>query len=124
MSVVAKFTLDRFFTLFPKSLHIYRPQHDADSAPLNQYSSVFPAVSFEVKKAAQWRCQECRIDLSRPGHRSFLHTHHKNGIKSDNSPGNLKAVCIGCHANQPSHSHMKALPQYLEFIALKQTMAR
>jgi hypothetical protein len=124
LSAVAKFTLSNFFKLFPRSLHIYRPQHDSDNAPLNDYSSVFPAISLQVKQTAQWRCQDCRIDLSQPAHRAFLHTHHKNAIKSDNRPENLKAVCMQCHANQPSHSHMKSLPRYIEFIALKRLIMK
>lgn len=39
-------------------------------------------------------------------HRALLHVHHISGVKSDNRPSNLKALCIDCHSKQPKHEHM------------------
>jgi hypothetical protein len=124
LGIVKNFALEKFFSLFPKSLHVYRPQHTADTAPLNAYSSLFPAISLAVKKVAGFKCQQCRVDLSKPEHQQYLHCHHKNGIKSDNATGNLKAVCLSCHAEEPSHSHMKSLAEYKEFMALRPSLRR
>jgi hypothetical protein len=45
-----------------------------------------------------------------------LHAHHKNGEKSDNKKENIEILCIGCHAEEYAHSHMKSLPEYKNFI--------
>ncbi len=47
----------------------------------------------------------------------YLHVHHMNGLKNENSDKNLKAVCVHCHALEPSHSHITAMRQYREFEA-------
>lgn len=124
IGVVKDFALEKFFSLFPKSLHVYRPQHTADTAPINAYSSLFPSISLSVKKVAGFKCQQCRVDLSMPEHQQYLHCHHKNGIKSDNATANLTAVCLGCHADEPSHSHMKSLAEYKAFMALRPSLRR
>ena len=49
-----------------------------------------------------WRCEECQIALN--GDRYFLHTHHIWGTRH-NELKDLKALCIGCHAEQPSENH-------------------
>ena len=46
--------------------------------------------------------------------RKFLHAHHLRGTRYNQSE-DLRALCIGCHAEQPRHQ-MKGLPYYLEFI--------
>lgn len=49
--------------------------------------------------------------------KSFLHTHHKDGYKSNNQRGNLQALCIGCHLTKPDHTHLRNLPDYRKFIS-------
>jgi len=70
-------------------------------------------------QATKWRrgyrCdnKKCRINLT--NHRKFLHAHHINGQKSDNSPDNIKLLCIKCHAEEYLHGHLKSLPEYIKF---------
>ena len=45
----------------------------------------------------------------------YLHVHHINGLKYENNDENLKAVCVHCHALEPSHGHVTAMRQYREF---------
>lgn len=47
----------------------------------------------------------------------YLHVHHMNGLKNENGDKNLKAVCVRCHALEPSHSRITAMRQYREFEA-------
>lgn len=108
ISFVESFKIKNFFEKYPKSLHGYIPKYNSDNAPLNKYPYDFKEISQEIKAASRWRCQCCDIDLSSSIDKKWLHVHHINGLKHDNSKKNLRALCIYCHANQPYHSrHMK-----------------
>ena len=107
------FTLEEFFTQYPRSLHTENPKYNSDNAPLNNYSDDFGEVSIKAKSAANWVCQKCSIDLS--SEKKFLHTHHMDGAKFDNSRDNLKVLCYGCHADEPGHQHMKRHPDFALF---------
>jgi hypothetical protein len=121
MRLVNSFTLDRFFEKFSRSLHTITPEHDSESAPLNDYAQDFSAKSNAARAAANWTCQNpsCSVRLDRQEYRRFLHVHHLNGLKSDDAANNLRVLCIGCHASEPNHGHMKSMPDYKTFIALK-----
>lgn len=119
--LVNSFTLDRFFERYPRSLHVITPEHDSDNAPLNDYAQDFSDRSNALRAAANWTCQNsgCRVRLVKLEHRRYLHVHHINGVKSDDAAHNHKVLCIGCHANEPSHGHMKGLPDYKAFMAIR-----
>jgi hypothetical protein len=116
--VVKKFQLKTFFKRYPKDLIPKRPDHTSDDAPLNDYTNDWEAVSERTKKARGHRCEnpDCSLLISRRDSK-YLHVHHENGLKYDNSERNLTVLCIRCHADQPQHGHMKKLPDYLAFIA-------
>ncbi len=79
-------------------------------------------VSTAYREKAGWRCEgpNCPSpDLSDPSLRRYLHVHHKNRNKSDMSIGNLSALCVYCHANQPQHGHMKPGKDYKDYIRMK-----
>jgi hypothetical protein len=109
---VSLFKIDHFFEIYPRSLQTTTPKYNSDNAPIDKYSDDFNAVSVKVKNDSGWRCQRCGIDLSEPAKRKRLHVHHKNGLKHDNSRGNLEALCIDCHSNEPNHGHMKNNPEF------------
>jgi hypothetical protein len=109
------FKIDRFFEKYPRSLHSQSPRYNSDNAPLDAYTEDFDEISKKIRNDIGWRCQKCGINLSKPRDRKWLHVHHINGRKSDNSKDNLEAICIGCHAEQPNHTHLKYSPDYNEF---------
>jgi len=115
--VVRGFSLDGFFSKYPKSLHLEAPRYNSDNAPLNNYAADFSHISDRLRAAARYRCQACNFDCSARGLRRFLHTHHIDGDKSNNSPLNLKVLCLDCHAKE--HHHMRTLPDFREFQAIK-----
>ena len=43
-------------------------------------------------------CERCGIKIDDPFDRQFIHTHHKNGEKTDNRESNLECLCIKCHS--------------------------
>jgi hypothetical protein len=121
---VASFRLDAFFAAFPRALLLATPSHQSDSAPINDYPDDFAEVSRRTKELRGWRCEaeSCGLDFSAVAHRKFLHLHHINGLKYDSRPENLALRCIGCHGDEPMHSHIKAIPDYLEFQRIKHTL--
>ncbi|MFQ3576949.1 MAG: HNH endonuclease signature motif containing protein [Cytophagales bacterium] len=107
------FSIDEFFQLYKKQT-VKKPKHTNITAPINNYTKDFDTIANELKSKKKYICESCSKDLSKD--KKFLHVHHIDGIKSNNSINNLKVVCIGCHANEPGHRHMKLLPEFREYI--------
>lgn len=68
------------------------------------YSADWPEISAQVRREANYCCEQCRVNLS--AHPSTLHVHHVNGVKNDNRRENLRPLCADCHRKQPMHDHM------------------
>jgi hypothetical protein len=117
--IVAEFSIAKFFEAFPKSLMSVKPTYDADNAPLNDYTTGWNKISKEAKIKAGYRCtnNSCGVSLTE-NHSQYLHVHHIDGQKSNNKKYNLKVLCVRCHANEPSHGHMKSGQDYQKFIAM------
>ncbi|ALP65205.1 HNH endonuclease family protein [Paraburkholderia caribensis] len=115
MRLVSGFALPDFFRKYPRDLMAVKPAHSADTAPLNVYAQDWPEVSERTKQQRGYRCGTCSIVLRQTDSR-FLHVHHRNGQKHDNRDSNLDVLCIGCHAEEPMHAHMKRLSDYKTYI--------
>ena len=118
---VRNFSILRFFELYPKTLHYDLPAHTEVTAPENKYSDDFAKISARNRSERGWRCEEagCGVVLSSPEYRKYLHVHHRDGLKNNNSPSNLKVLCLYCHSNQYQHHHMRSLPEYIEFMSIR-----
>jgi len=79
-------------------------------------------ISREYRKACNYRCLSCSVTCKEDS--SLLHLHHRNGDPSDNNPENLIVLCVDCHSNQPSHSHMKGNPKFKEQIKMIQNLRK
>jgi len=115
-SIVAGFSIRRFFDRYPRSLHITVPEYTSQTAPLNEYPENWEEISKELRRQLRYQCQSCKIELGE-AHKRFLHVHHVNGLRNDCRLENLSCLCIRCHANQPMHDQLKESTDYLEFIA-------
>ncbi|MCY4552794.1 MAG: hypothetical protein OXC79_03895 [Candidatus Poribacteria bacterium] len=85
--------------------------------PFFNYSSgEWQKRSQKCREKANWKCEQCRIDLNND--RRFLVAHHKWGTRF-NDPQDLMALCIRCHAEQPGGGHitLKYKPDYQEFMS-------
>ena len=119
-SHVEGFALDEFFGHYGKSMVREKPRWTASTMPTASYTDDFDEVSSRARAAAQWRCQhpECGRVLAASWQRRYLHVHHRNGVKGDNSADNLLVICIEHHATQANHAHLKNGRDYLEFMEL------
>ena len=117
---VDRFRIANFFAAYGKTLVTKSPQHDANSAPLNTYSTEFSALGDRIKAERGYRCCTCGINLA--DHRKYLHAHHKNALKNDSRPDNIAILCVACHAEQYNHSHIKGTKDYLEFMQLRSSI--
>jgi hypothetical protein len=116
-AAVQGFSIPEFFIAYPKTLHYSVPTHTDQTAPTNEYSRDFSQVSRAYRVKIGWVCETCGMPLSNELMRRYLHVHHINGLKNENADANLKAVCVHCHALEPSHGHITAMRQYREFEA-------
>lgn len=100
--VFREFSLEEFFEIYGKTT-VSDPGHTDRTAPVDTYSGHQSTFSRICRERAGWLCEECGISLAGEA-RKFLHAHHVNGNKSNNSWGNLRALCVECHDKQPGHS--------------------
>ncbi len=96
--------------LTPKKSHTLEPP----TLPHND--AYWMALSTWYREQKNWTCERCRLNLRKD--KQYLDTHHMLG-RGHNSPEHLKALCVGCHAEQktPSdHSFMKNDRRYWQFV--------
>ena len=101
-SIVQQFDMAQFFATY-SSFFPHLPSRQAETAETG-YTEDWAKVSSHYRVEQDFTCQQCHLKLR--AHRNLLHVHHISGVKSDNRPKNLKALCIDCHSKQPMHSHM------------------
>jgi hypothetical protein len=117
-SIFRRFSLANFFEKQKATLIKEKPRWTPETMPSANYTDDFDAVSSAARRAADWKCRKCRRSFTKAFERRFLHTHHLDGVKGNNSFENLTVLCLGCHAEEPDHHHMKRLPDYEKFIKL------
>lgn len=102
--IAQDFDIALFFANYA-SFFPHQPTRSAGyAAEDDDYTSDWSQVATRYKASHGYRCEQCGVNLSQ--HQALLHTHHCNGIKSDNHPENLRALCADCHRKQPYHSHV------------------
>jgi len=111
--IYQSFDIAEFFRKYASQFK-QRPQYTDKDAPPHQYSDNFEQISYAFRDINAWQCSECHIDLRND--KELLDTHHVNGIRSDNSWGNLQCLCIRCHAEKPYHERLKNDERYARFI--------
>lgn len=116
MDFVAKFTPEKFFKIYPRSLHRRKPAFNSVTAPLNDYPSDFRETSTRLRRQNGWKCEGCGRIFDSDRLRRFLDVHHVDGDRSNNSRANLKVLCVGCHARQHSHAHLKNSSRYRDYL--------
>ncbi|ENP8408486.1 HNH endonuclease [Vibrio cholerae] len=100
--ILYNFSMTEFFSTY-SSFFPHMPSRIAETAE-SSYTSDWAKISSHYRVEKQFECEQCGVNMR--SHRSLLHVHHINGVKSDNRHSNLKALCIDCHSKQPMHEHM------------------
>ena len=110
---VKKFNMSDFFETY-SSFFKYMPTGVAGNSK-NQYTDDWQQISRRIRESHNYQCQQCGLDLNT--HKRLLHVHHINGVKSDNSSGNLTPLCCDCHRKQPDHQHINVRHEDSKLIA-------
>ncbi|MFU2078625.1 HNH endonuclease [Avibacterium endocarditidis] len=105
--VFNEFTLTEFFKHYETGFGTIPEDIGQDDGG---YAKDWQTISFKYRESVGFRCEECGVNLS--AFKYLLDTHHKNGVKQDNSRQNLKAVCKLCHSLEPEHEHMNISDSY------------
>lgn len=82
----------------------------------NTYTGSWSAISKKIKEQQKYLCSNCKRNFSKPECKRFLHTHHVNADKRNNSRENLQVLCIECHSKEHNHSHIKQNNAYKEYL--------
>ena len=81
------------------------PSRTDKNAPIDEYVTGWSKLSRTIRQERDWTCEKCRVNLK--ANKKLLHTHHANGVKTDNNPRNLKVLCALCHSSEHMHNHLK-----------------
>ena len=73
------------------------------------YGPDWKTISFRIREAAGWRCEWCPAVHMQPhpasGKRAIITTAHMDHDETNNSDGNLKALCAPCHLHYDRAHH-------------------
>ena len=62
------------------------------------YARDWQKISKVYRTKKNYTCESCGIKIDSLTDRRYLHTHHKNGDKTNNRESNLECLCILCHS--------------------------
>lgn len=96
-------------TDFVKILKESGDVRESEQLELDIYGYVknWEQISLAYRTKMDFTCERCGIHIQEGFDRQFIHTHHKNGIKTDNRESNLQCLCIKCHSEVDKHHRQK-----------------
>lgn len=62
------------------------------------YAREWQKISKSYRMKKNFTCESCGIKIDDLINRRYLHTHHKNGDKTNNRENNLECLCVLCHS--------------------------
>ena len=122
-----QFNSDKTKQDFPLKQWIERPINNSNFSKVdldictipNRYINSWNEISRYIRKRESYICQNCGQDFLNEECKKFLHVHHIDANKRNNTSENLKALCIECHSQEHNHGHIKQLPEYTVWLRSK-----
>lgn len=71
---------------------------NANEVDIFGYVRDWAEISERIRKHNNYTCEKCHVQVTEPFDYRFIHVHHRNGNKEDNSLSNLQCLCIDCHS--------------------------
>ena len=103
------FDIKEFFEIYTHQ-EVIKPRYTPETAPMDGiYHKDWSDISKKKKENEKYRCEECKINFQ--AHKNFLQTHHIDNRPGNNNPGNLKTLCVCCHAEQGGIGHERLKTQ-------------
>lgn len=62
------------------------------------YVKNWEEISLAYRTKKDFTCERCGTHVENGFDHFYMHTHHKNGVKTDNRESNLVCLCIKCHS--------------------------
>ena len=106
-----EFDLTEFFATYSS---FFRAMPKGTEESNVNYSESWSEISKRYREKKNYTCEKCRVNLSH--FKSLCHTHHINGVKSDNSETNLQVLCADCHRKEHI-DHMFVSREHMQTIA-------
>ncbi len=110
-AIFKRFTLKEFFSTY-SSFFPNTPKRRAGE--YDGYTDDWTKISQRYRASQRYCCEHCHVCFT--DDRYLLHTHHRNGVKSDNRETNLQALCLDCHRKQPFHEKMTVTHKEMQII--------
>ncbi|ADE14193.1 conserved hypothetical protein; putative endonuclease [Nitrosococcus halophilus Nc 4] len=103
IEIAQSFDIQEFYSTY-SSFFSHLPRRWAGRKEEEDYTADWPQVTARYKDSKKFTCESCGVNLR--SCKELLHSHHRNGVKSDNRESNLMALCAACHRQQPHHGHL------------------
>jgi hypothetical protein len=115
---INKFNIEEFFNFCEQTgimSSLLRPKYSDITAPIDEYPEDWEAISKERRRIKSYKCEECGLLLEQDKH--LLQVHHVDHCRYNNSPDNLRVLCIRCHSHQtgPGHNRLRHKEEFAEF---------
>ena len=72
------------------------------------YTRDWDEIKTAYKEKKQYTCEKCGLKIDDAFDRQYIHCHHIDRVKTNNSESNLKCLCLYCHAHVDER-HLKRL---------------
>ena len=86
------------------------------SSEQNGYVKDWQEISTMMKMARNYTCAKCGWKPKSDSEKRYIHTHHKNRDKDNNSSFNLEVLCIDCHYK--NHPKFQNNSEHKKFLSL------